>query len=58
MENRIENLTKVGDISEDDRSRHKGFSEWDSYWSRRDHDTILQVHLLYICIYNIFLVTS
>ena len=47
MENRIENVTKVGDISEDDRSRHKGLSEWDSFWSRRDHDTILQVHLLY-----------
>ncbi|PON43428.1 Cellulose synthase [Parasponia andersonii] len=43
MENRIEKVTKLEHISEDDRSRHKGFSEWDSYWSRRDHHTILQI---------------
>lgn len=43
MESRIENAAKVGQVPKEVRSKHKGFSQWDSYSSRRDHDTILQV---------------
>ncbi|KAJ7960952.1 putative Cellulose synthase [Quillaja saponaria] len=43
MENQIENAAKLGRIPEEIRSKHKGFSQWDSYSSRRDHDTILQI---------------
>ncbi|GAB4845931.1 glycosyltransferase 2 [Ancistrocladus abbreviatus] len=43
MENRIEMSTKLGRISEEIRAKHKGFSQWDSYASRSDHDTILQI---------------
>ncbi|KAF3453294.1 hypothetical protein FNV43_RR03734 [Rhamnella rubrinervis] len=43
MENRIENATKLGQVPKEARSKHKGFSHWDSYSSRHDHDTILQI---------------
>ena len=43
MENRIEAATKLGRLSEEICLKHKGFSQWDSYVSQRDHDTILQV---------------
>ncbi|XP_024027282.1 cellulose synthase-like protein E1 [Morus notabilis] len=43
MENRIENTTKLGRIPEEEKSKHKGFSQWESYLSRRDHDTIFQI---------------
>jgi hypothetical protein len=43
MENRIENAAKLGRVPEEVLSKHKGFSQWDSYSSQRDHDTILQV---------------
>lgn len=43
MENRIQTATKLGRITEEIRMKHKGFSQWDSYSSRLDHDTILQV---------------
>uniref|UniRef100_A0A2N9HJ23 Glycosyltransferase 2-like domain-containing protein n=1 Tax=Fagus sylvatica TaxID=28930 RepID=A0A2N9HJ23_FAGSY len=43
MENRIENAAKLGRIPEEVLSKHKGFSQWDSYSSQRDHDTILQI---------------
>ncbi|KAL6275815.1 hypothetical protein ACE6H2_019416 [Prunus campanulata] len=43
MENKIENAVKLGHISEEVRSKHKGFSQWDKYKSRRVHDTILQI---------------
>ncbi|KAK7278919.1 hypothetical protein RJT34_23958 [Clitoria ternatea] len=44
MKRRIEDASKLGAVSEA-RSKHKGFSQWDSYSSRRDHDTILQILL-------------
>ena len=51
MENRIENATKLGQVPKEAKSKHKGFSQWDSYFSQRDHDTILQVciqsHLIF-----------
>ncbi|KAL5548649.1 hypothetical protein UlMin_003880 [Ulmus minor] len=43
MENFIEIATKLSQIQEEERSKHKGFSHWDSYSSRLDHDTILQI---------------
>jgi len=43
MESQIENAAKMGRVPEEVRSKHKGFSQWDSYSSRSDHDTILQV---------------
>ncbi|XP_024022113.1 cellulose synthase-like protein E6 isoform X1 [Morus notabilis] len=43
MKTRIESNTKAGQISEEIRKQHKGFREWDSVSSRRDHQTILQI---------------
>ncbi|CAJ1963856.1 unnamed protein product [Sphenostylis stenocarpa] len=45
MESRIENAGKMGRVPEELHSKHKGFSAWDSYSSRSDHDTILQILL-------------
>ncbi|XP_028785453.1 cellulose synthase-like protein E1 [Neltuma alba] len=45
MERRIEDATKSGQVPRDVRSKHKGFSQWDSFSSRRDHDAILQILL-------------
>lgn len=43
MENGIITAAKLGRIPEEVRSKYKGFSQWDSFFSQRDHDTILQV---------------
>lgn len=44
MQRRIEISTKLNRIPEEIRAQHKGFSQWgDSYTSKHDHDTILQV---------------
>lgn len=43
MKNRIETAHELGRISEDICSKHKEFSQWDSYSSRRDHDTFLEI---------------
>ncbi|KAL5803841.1 hypothetical protein ACOSQ3_030641 [Xanthoceras sorbifolium] len=43
MENRIQAATNLGRISEEIKMKHKGFSQWDAYSSRHDHDTILQI---------------
>ncbi|KAI9185449.1 hypothetical protein LWI28_007331 [Acer negundo] len=43
MESRIQAATRLGRISEEIKMTHKGFSQWDSYSSRQDHDTILQI---------------
>ncbi|XP_057752664.1 cellulose synthase-like protein E1 isoform X2 [Arachis stenosperma] len=45
MESRIENAGKVGEVAEEIRSKHKGFSQWNSFSSRRDHDAIIQILL-------------
>ncbi|WVY94097.1 hypothetical protein V8G54_033185 [Vigna mungo] len=45
MERRIEDATKFGEVPKEARLKHKGFSQWDSYSSRRDHDTILEILL-------------
>ncbi|KAJ6408616.1 hypothetical protein OIU84_011864 [Salix udensis] len=43
MKNRIEVTSKQGQVSEDIRKEHKGFSEWDFVSSRHDHQTIVQI---------------
>ncbi|KAL5803849.1 hypothetical protein ACOSQ3_030649 [Xanthoceras sorbifolium] len=43
MENQIGRAAKLGRLSGEQQSKHKGFSQWDSYSSIRDHDTILQI---------------
>ncbi|CAK7323343.1 unnamed protein product [Dovyalis caffra] len=43
MKNRIEVTSKLGQVSEEIRKEHKGFSEWDSVSSPRDHLTIVQI---------------
>ncbi|KAK9089915.1 hypothetical protein Scep_028997 [Stephania cephalantha] len=43
MEHRIETATKFGRVSDEIRAQHKGFSEWDSVSSPRDHQTIVQI---------------
>ncbi|XP_058762560.1 cellulose synthase-like protein E1 [Vicia villosa] len=45
MKNRIEDATKLKRVPKEVRLNHIGFSQWDSYSSRRDHDTILQILL-------------
>ncbi|CAJ2640087.1 unnamed protein product [Trifolium pratense] len=42
MERRIEDATKLKRVPKEARLKHGGFSQWDSYTSKRDHDTILQ----------------
>ncbi|KAI8557453.1 hypothetical protein RHMOL_Rhmol04G0012200 [Rhododendron molle] len=43
MENRITTAVELGRIPENIGSQHKGFSQWNSSSTRRDHDTILQI---------------
>lgn len=43
MKDRIETATKLGRIPEEVLMEQKGFSQWDSFSSRHDHDTILQI---------------
>ncbi|CAI8593996.1 unnamed protein product [Vicia faba] len=45
MENRVENASKLGKVPKEAYSNYKEFSQWDSYSSKRDHDTILQILL-------------
>ncbi|KAK6133039.1 hypothetical protein DH2020_033194 [Rehmannia glutinosa] len=43
MENKIELATKLGRISKSALLEHKGFANWDSFVSQKDHDAILQI---------------
>ncbi|XP_023917838.1 cellulose synthase-like protein E1 isoform X3 [Quercus suber] len=43
MKKRIENTTKLGQISKEISKEHKGFNEWILVASRHDHQTILQI---------------
>lgn len=47
MESRVENASKLGKVPGETYSNHKEFSEWGSYSSKRDHDTILHVCILF-----------
>ncbi|XWS09646.1 hypothetical protein CRYUN_Cryun39dG0007500 [Craigia yunnanensis] len=42
MQNRIETAANLGRLSKEICSKHKGFTQWNSYASRREHDIILQ----------------
>jgi len=48
MKQRIEAMAELGRVTDDMREQHKGFLEWDSVSSRRDHQTIFQVLYSYI----------
>ncbi|KAJ8422939.1 hypothetical protein Cgig2_008697 [Carnegiea gigantea] len=51
MQQRIETSTKFNRIPEEVSAQHKGFSQWGkSYNSKNDHDTILQVSFLIVCL--------
>ncbi|XP_075667128.1 cellulose synthase-like protein E6 isoform X2 [Castanea sativa] len=43
MKKRIENTTKLGQVSKEIIKEHKGFNEWILVASRHDHQTILQI---------------
>ena len=43
MKNQIESATEKGSISEEIRSQHKGFLEWDHKVSKQNHQPIVQV---------------
>ncbi|GMH25485.1 hypothetical protein Nepgr_027328 [Nepenthes gracilis] len=43
METRISKSGNLGRVSEEIRSKHEGFSQWESSSSRRDHPTILKI---------------
>ncbi|KAF1881828.1 hypothetical protein Lal_00042544, partial [Lupinus albus] len=45
MKIRIEDAATLGGVPKETRSKHSGFSLWDSYTSRRDHDTMIQILL-------------
>lgn len=47
MKKRIETVAELGRIPDDIRKQHKGFLEWDTFLSRREHQTILQVSYIY-----------
>lgn len=43
MKNRIQSVTELGGISEELRLEHNEFTQWESFSSPRDHDTILHI---------------
>ncbi|KAG8365161.1 hypothetical protein BUALT_Bualt18G0075500 [Buddleja alternifolia] len=43
MENRIELAKKLGNFSKNALLEHRGFSKWDTFSSKGDHDSILQI---------------
>lgn len=48
MENRIQAVTELGKVPEEIKAKHESFSQWDTYSSKQDHDTILEVNGLHI----------
>lgn len=43
MKNQIQSVTELGGISEELRLEHNQFTQWESFSSTRDHDTILHI---------------
>ncbi|GAB2227590.1 hypothetical protein Drorol1_Dr00009415 [Drosera rotundifolia] len=43
MEKRVEMPSKLGGVPDEVRAKHKGFSKWDTYKARDDHDAIVQI---------------
>lgn len=43
MESRIDATMKLGEISEEIKAEHEGFSEWSSKTTSKDHQAIVKV---------------
>ncbi|KAM4092146.1 hypothetical protein ACB094_06G015400 [Castanea mollissima] len=43
MENRIDSVVEMGKIPKERRDRHKGFLEWNSKVTKKDHQSIVQI---------------
>ncbi|KAL8505414.1 hypothetical protein ACS0TY_016592 [Phlomoides rotata] len=50
MERRIDVVMKLGRVSEAGVLEHRGFCNWDSFVSSKDHATILQVGESFLCL--------
>lgn len=50
MEDRIDSVVEMGKIPKETRGRHKGFLEWNSKVTKKDHQSIVQVILLFLFI--------
>lgn len=44
MKNQVESATEKGSISEEIRSQHRGFLEWNDKVSKQNHQPIVQVN--------------
>ena len=47
MENRINSTVEMGEITKEIRDQHKGFSEWNSKVAKQDHQSIVEVTLVF-----------
>jgi hypothetical protein len=54
MENRIDSATEMSKIPKETRDQHKGFLEWNSKVTKQDHQSIVQVILVFLFIYLIY----
>ena len=50
MENRIGSATEMSKIPKETRDQHKGFLEWNSKLTKKDHQSIVQVILVFLFI--------
>ena len=48
MEDRIDLVVEMGKIPKETRDRHKGFLEWNSKVTKQDHQSIVQVILVFL----------
>ena len=62
MEDRIESAIEMGKIPKEIKDQHKGFSEWNSNVTKEDHQSIVQVILVFLfiikfnlCLHNFYL---
>nr|POF22857.1 cellulose synthase-like protein e6 [Quercus suber] len=49
MEDRIESAIEMGKIPKELKDQHKGFLEWNSNVTKQDHQSIVQMGLIYGC---------
>ena len=58
MEDRIESAIEMGKIPKEIKDQYKGFSEWNSNVTKQDHQSIVQVILVFLFIikFNLCLV--
>ena len=54
MGNRIEKAVEMGKIPKETRDQHKGFLECNSKETKQDHQSIVQVILVFLFIYLIY----